>query len=258
MCKGIAVSTTQKGYDVREFALVAFGGAGPLHAVEIAESLGIRKVVVPLFCGAFSAVGLLVSDTRHDYVQTVMKQEGAVRPAEITTVFRALEAKAIEQLKSENIKQSRMRILWSADLRFTGQSYELNTPVDRKQLTSKDIRKIVEQFAKLHEQIYAFTAVDEVVEFVNLRVVGIGKSPPLKLSKWTRGSHSPEKEAFKGKRPVYFDQKGYLQCPVYERSLLRAGNVLKGPVLIEEMLSTTVVTPGRVALIDQHGNIMIE
>lgn len=258
MCKGIAVSTTQKGYDVREFALVAFGGAGPLHAMEIAETLGIRKVVIPLFCGAFSAVGLLVSDTRHDYVQTIMKQEDKIEPDELTAAFRALEKKAIEQLKSENIEPNRMRILWSADLRFTGQSYELNTPVDRKRLTAKDIKKIAERFAKLHEQIYAFTAVDEVVEFVNLRVTGIGKSPVLKLPRCVRGSRSPEKKAFKGKRPVYFDRKGYIRCPIYERSLLRAGNVVKGPALIEETLSTTVITPGHLARIDQYGNVIVE
>ncbi|MDQ7778239.1 MAG: hydantoinase/oxoprolinase family protein [Planctomycetota bacterium] len=257
MAKGIAVSTTQKGFDVREFALVAFGGAGPLHAVELAESLGMKTVIVPIHCGAFSALGLLVSDTRHDYVQTIMKQEENVKPAELTSAFRALEKKALAQLASENIRPKDMEVVWSADLRFSGQSYELNTSVKRKTLTARDIKAVSASFAKLHERIYAFTAVDEKVEFVNLRVTGIGKSPSVKIARWPRGAAKPPREAQKGKRPVFFEGRGLVQCPTFERALLRAGNRIAGPALIEETLSTTVVTAGAVARIDEFGNVRI-
>ena len=258
MVKGISVSSIEKGYDVREFTLVAFGGAGALHAVELAEALGMKKVVVPPYPGTFSALGLLVSDTRHDYVQTVALNEREVKPEDLLEVFRRLEQQGLEQLRAEQVPEDRITIIWSADLRYEGQSYELNTPVSHRngQMTEEDVRETIRRFHQLHQRIYEYSSVDEAVEFVNLRVTAIGRVPPISLAAGEPAG-TDASAALKGVRPVYFFGAGFVECPVYDRARLRPGNVVEGPCLVEEIASTTVITPGARGMVDEYGNIIV-
>ncbi|RME43764.1 MAG: hydantoinase/oxoprolinase family protein, partial [Chloroflexi bacterium] len=175
MVKGISVSSIEKGYDVREFTLMAFGGAGALHAVELAEALGMKRVIIPPYPGTLSALGLLVSDTRHDYVQTVAMNERDVEPDALLRVFRALEERGRKQLQAERVPEDQIEIVWSADLRYEGQSYEINTPVPHNgRFTDEDVRETIRRFHELHQRIYEYSSVDEAVEFINLRVTAIG------------------------------------------------------------------------------------
>jgi N-methylhydantoinase A len=257
MERAISVNSTEKGYDVREFALYSFGGAGPLHAVELAQDLDMKRVVVPPYAGTFSAVGLLVANTRYDYASTVAKNEEELAPEELLATFQELEAEGRAQLKSQKVLEEQIEVLWSADLRYEGQSYELSTPVKwRETLTREDIREIVDHFHDLHHRIYAYGSVDERVEFVNLRLAAIGKVSAVSLAH-TGGAGGDADAARKGTRPVHFPTEGFIDTPIYDRALLRPGSVVRGPALIEEIASTTVITHGVEGTVDEFGNIVI-
>lgn len=258
MVKGISVSSIEKGYDVREFTLVAFGGAGPLHAVELAEALGMKKVIIPPYSGTLSALGLLVSDARHDYVQTVALNERDVTPQALLDVFRSLEEQGRAQLRAERVPEAAMELLWSADLRYEGQSYEINTPMAHHghRVTDEDVRETIRRFHELHRRIYEYSSIDEAVEFINLRVTAIGRVPPVELVADEAGDPDPS-AAEKERRPVSFSGTGFVECPIYDRQRLKPGNAITGPCLIEEIASTTVIVPGAHARVDEYGNIVV-
>jgi len=257
MERAISVNSTEKGFDVREFALLPFGGAGPLHAVELAQDLDMKRVVVPPYAGTFSAVGLLVANTRYDYASTIAKNEKELTPEELLAAFKELETQGRDQLKEQNVPEDQIEIVWSVDLRYEGQSYELSTPVMRKELlTQADIKEIVDLFHDLHYRIYAYGSVDEMVEFINLRVAAIGKVPEVSLAHSGAGDGDAE-IARKGSRPVHFPTEGFIDTTIHDRALLRPGHVVSGPALVEEMASTTVLTPGVEGTVDEYGNILV-
>ena len=258
MVRGISVSSTERGFDVREFALLPFGGAGPLHAVELAEDLGMRRVVIPMYPSTLSAVGLLVANTRHDYVTTMARSQEDLVPEEVLAAFKELEARGRAQLKAQNVPDDLIEIQWSADIRYAGQSYELNTPVPRKEtLTQADMDEVIERFHQLHYRIYAYGSAEEKVEFINLRVGAIGKVPEVSFTRREGAGRDP-RAASKGTRPVYYPAHGFMDTPVYERDLLRPGNVIHGPCLVEEIASTSVLTPGAKGTVDEVGNIIVK
>jgi N-methylhydantoinase A len=278
MVKGMAGSSIEKGFDPREFTLVAFGGAGPLHACELAKEIGMKKVVIPLYPGALSAFGLVTSDIRHDYVQTIAKPAASVEPRDLSRAYAAMEAKALEQLREEKIAESEIEIEWTADLRYVGQAYELNVPIDaasridrnvtklskgrdaaaqrNKKLTRKDVDATVARFHALHQKVYEYSSTDEPVDVINVRLIAKGAVPNVKIPKRKHAVASP-RAALKGKRMVYFEGRGFVNVPVYERDLLQPGNLVKGPCMIEEIISSTVVIPGATAKVDVWGNIII-
>jgi N-methylhydantoinase A len=256
MVKGIAATSVEKGYDVREFALVAFGGAGPVHAVELAQELRIREVIVPPLCGNLSALGLLVSDTQHDYVRTLAKKHHELDTDLLLSLFRSLEEEGIQQLRRERVKEEDLLSLWSADLRYKGQSYEINTPVQRLNGAMEDIQAILDRFHELHQRFYSYCEPHETVEFVNLRVRAIGRTPEVRLAP-EAGTAGDPSQAIKGKRPVYFEGLGMVEVPIYDRELLRPGHSLQGPCLVEERISTTLMIQGSFATVDHFGNIIV-
>jgi len=258
MVRGISVSSTERGYDVREFALLPFGGAGPLHAVELAEDLGMNRVVIPMYPSTLSAVGLLVANTRHDYVTTLAKSQEGMVPDEVFGAFKELEARGRARLKAQNVPDDLIEIQWSADIRYAGQSYELNTPVPRKEtLTQADIDEVIDRFHQLHYRIYAYGSAEETVEFINLRVGAIGQVPPMTFVRRPKVGSDPG-AARKNSRLVYYPAYGFIDTTVYERDLLQPGNVIHGPCLVEEIASTTVLTPGARGMVDEYGNIIVE
>ena len=217
----------------------------------------MRKVVIPLYPGALSAFGLVTSDIRHDYVQTIAKPAASADPDEMLRAYTAMEAKAIAQLREEKIPEDVIEIQWTADLRYSGQAYELNVPVPRNgKLTRKDIEATVARFHALHQKVYEYSSTDEPVDIINVRLVGIGQVPDVKLPRHKRDVASP-RAARKGTRSVYFEGRGFIKVPVYERDLLKPGNLVKGPCMIEEIISSTVVIPGATAKVDIWGNVII-
>lgn len=258
MAKGISTNSVERGLDVREFTLLSFGGAGSLHAVELAMDLGIKTVIMPPVAGNFSALGLLVSDARHDFVRTMVVPVASADPAALTRAFREMEAEGVAALKAERFAEADIDVVWSADLRYEGQAYELNVPVDRKDLTPDDLRVIVERFHALHLRRYAYSSEDEPVQFINLRVTAVGRTPPVRLPEEAPdGNGALPAHAQKMTRPVYFEGSGFVEVPVFERDRLRAGNRIPGPALVEERISTLVIPPGATCYMDEHRNLVV-
>ena len=257
MVKGISVNSVEMGYDVRDFAIVAFGGAGPLHAVQLARELNVAKVIVPPLCGNLSALGLLVADTQHDYVRTLARKQDQIDPSELSEIFHSLESQGLSQLREERINPADVVLTRSADLRYQGQSYEINTPVPPGQtLTDADVAEVVRRFHELHQRLYSYCEPHDIVEFVNVRVRAIGKTPSFSLSAGVpRGATL--KSALKGTRPVYYEGTGYVDTAIYERDLLSVGSVVEGPSVIEEKISSTLLPPGSQATVDEYGNIIV-
>ncbi|HME46450.1 MAG TPA: hydantoinase/oxoprolinase family protein [Syntrophorhabdales bacterium] len=257
MAKGISGVSVQRGYDLREFILVPFGGAAANHAVDIAEELDIRKIVVPPMAGNFSAVGLAVADVQHDYVRTIAKKQEEVDPAELLNMFRIMEDEGVRQLREENVDEKNIRIEWSADMRYEGQSWELNTPVIKTaSLGASELRDVIAAFHALHKQVYSYNEPREHVEFINLRVRAIGKNASLSLPEEPT-KPTPLSEGLKEKRPIYFKEKGFVEVPIYERDRFGTGSLIPGPCLIEEQISTTLIPHGWVGEIDKFRNILI-
>jgi len=163
----------------------------------------------------------------------------------------------MRNLKKENVKDKDIYIEWSADLRYEGQSWELTTPIERTlNLGVREFEQIVSSFHSLHHQVYSYSEPGELVEFINLRVKAMGRNPRLTLPKETP-SPTPLEKALKEKRPVYFEGKGLVEIPIYERNQLSCGTNISGPCLVEEIISTTLIPSGWKGTIDEYKNIVI-
>jgi N-methylhydantoinase A len=258
MAKGISGNSVEKGYDLREFALVAMGGAAALHAAALARELNMAKVIAPAMCGNFSAVGLAVADIQHDYVRTFARKETHLDPVELLRVYTEMEEEGRRQLLEERVSKDRIEISWSADLRYEGQSWELNIPIQRRDnMDQAAVRTIAGTFHQLHQQVYSFSEPNGVVEFVNLRVRATGKNPSLSLPREANPARPGDPQP-KGRRKVYFEDAGWQEIPVFERDALLVGSKILGPCIVEEQISTTLIPEGFAGTIDEYRNIIIE
>lgn len=256
MAKGISASSVERGYDLREFILVTLGGACNLHAAEIAMELYIPKVIIPPMCGVLSAVGLLVADIQHDHVTTISKREQDLQPHELLSNFQELEDMGIQQLKTEGVKREDIVVEWSSDLRYDGQSWELNIPITAvSSVDLLDIEEIRSNFHKAHQIAYSYSNPDEMLEFVNLRVRVKGKTPQVRLPCYP-DAPSPLDKAEKERRAVWLET-GSTEIPIYDRTLIGAKTSLFGPCLIEERVSTTFIPQGCSCLVDEYMNLVI-
>jgi N-methylhydantoinase A len=258
MAKGISGNSVERGYDLREFALITMGGAAALHAADIAKELNMARVIVPPMAGNFSAVGLAVADIQHDYVRTLAKKVPEINPREILALFKDMENEGRRQLREEKVPDQNMEVTWSADLRYEGQSWELNAPFEAVDGFDADaLRRIEEDFHALHEQVYSYAEPDAVVEFVNVRVRVVGKNPTVSLQ---RQGLTPivMDGVWKEMRNVYFEGSGWQEIPIYEREEMQPGTRIRGPAIIEETISTTLIPPRFAGSIDEFRNIIIE
>jgi N-methylhydantoinase A len=245
--------TIQRGYDPRDFALMAFGGAGGMHAIPTAEELGIARIIVPRFPGNFSALGVAASDIKHDAVRTHLTRLTDDALPALRAVFAELGTAAARQLQDDGFGPADTRWVCSLDLRYVGQAFELNLPVELDTLTVKGAARA---FHTRHLQTYGHANEDAAVELVNARLTALGvvTKPPLARYR------SPTRElpdALGEERPVYFDG-GFATCPVYERERLPEDARFDGPAVVEEFGSTTVVFPGWRAQVDEFGNLRLE
>ena len=248
--------TTERGLDVGDFALVAYGGAGPLHALAIARELGIRKVIIPGAPGVFSAFGMLFSDLRYDYVRTSLMRLEDASFREIEKVYRALEAQGRAAIANTSVKPRQVAITRAADMRYVGQEHAVTVEIPLAVFERRDHGAIKRLFDAMHELRYGTSAPAERAEIVSLRatVAGVMRKPPQATIK--RGRAAPPAAASAGTRKAYFG-KGFLVTPVYRRGELLAGNRIKGPALIDEYASTTVLMPGDAVTVDAYGNLVI-
>ncbi|MBI4506420.1 MAG: hydantoinase/oxoprolinase family protein [Chloroflexi bacterium] len=255
MAQAIRLVSINKGHDPREFALLAFGGAGPMHACEIAQDLEIPWVVVPRYPGLHSALGLVISDIVHDFLQAYPHRQ--MDGATITAAYRQLEARAQEVLDADRVPPPARLLLRTADLRYRGQSYSVNVPAAAGTLAERELADLVATFHAKHEALYTFRSTDEQAELVNLRLRAVGTIQRPEQRAARGGSPSPE-AALAGRRPVFFRAAGgYVDAPVYDRARLRPGNVVAGPAVIEQLDSTAALPPETVGRVDGYLNIII-
>ncbi len=249
--------TTERGLDAGDFVLVAYGGAGPLHAVAVAREIGIRNVIVPGAPGVFSAFGMLFSDLRYDYVRTHLMQLADAPFDEIEAVFRELEQQGREAIAATSVKPHQITVKRALDMRYVGQEHPVTVDLPLRLFQKQDRKAIKQHFDDDHLQRYGTSAPAERAEIVSLRttVTGLMKKPPQE--KIRSGTATPPKSAFAGKRPVSFDGR-FRDAPTYRRAELLAGNKISGPALIEEHASTTVLMPGDRMTVDDYGNLVIK
>jgi N-methylhydantoinase A len=247
MEKALRVVSVERGYDPRDFSLFAFGGAGGLCSAILAERLGIKKVIVPNFQGVFSALGMILSDSVKELSTAFMKKAKEIKEGEIERKFQELEREALELFSIEEIERERIIFSRSLDMRYKGQSYELNIPY-------KD--GFLEDFHKAHMKLYSHSYKDREVEIVNLRVRGIGIVEKVDLPSSNPKEKSPE-EAFYSERKIYYEGE-FLKAMVYMREKLIPKNMIKGPAIISSFDGTTFIPPGHRCYVDRYFNILIE
>ena len=240
--------SVEKGYDPRDFTLIASGGAGPLHIMAIARELHIPRVIVPLFPSHFSALGMLLADERHDFVRTYYNDLLNIDFAELVKVHDEMAKEAGAALRSA--KSERQVQL---DLRYVGQEFSLQVPVTLEQLKKGDRKQIREAFDALYQHRYAHHSPDEPVEMVNIRLAAIGQRPRLKFpSAAATGAAKPARE-----RKVWFGGKA-VTCPVYDRPALGSGTTITGPAIVQEHGTTTAMFPGDICKVMPSGELIIE
>lgn len=248
--------TVKRGYDPREFALVAFGGAGPIHAAAIAKELGIPTIIVPPFPGVFSAWGMLMADMRHDFNQTFLGPMEDVDLGTINGMYRELEARVLELFEREKITADNILLSYGLDLRYSGQEHTLSVQAPAV-IQKKDRATLESEFDELHLKVYGHNAPMEPKEIVSLKTTGIAKVRKPVLELIDAGSQKPSGDAGLGARKVYIGDGAYEEFSIYRRDLLLAGNLIPGPALVEEDTATTVVEKGQTCSVDRYGNLII-
>jgi N-methylhydantoinase A len=256
MVNALRLVSVQRGFDPREHVLIAFGGAGPVHANRLAAEIGALRTLIPLSPGTTSALGLLVTDLKHDYSVTHVRRIDRLDPIAVVQAYRVLEDEGRVALVREGISPGDVVFLRQVDVRYVGQSYELTMPFPDGSFGSSERADILERFHREHAQVYGYSAPEEPVEFVNLRLSAIGKIAKPRLREVEPGDDAGS--ARKGVRAVYFAESGgYVECPIYDRYRLPAGAAVAGPAIVEEFDSTTVIHPDYRALVDRFGNLLL-
>jgi N-methylhydantoinase A len=254
MLGAIRIVSVRKGYDPRGYTMVAFGGAGPLHAGALARDLGIRQVLVPPAPGILCAMGLLVEPLRLDLVRTRVLPLERVAGPDVERLFAEMTAEARAWLDAEGVPAARRRLVRAFDMRYAGQNFELTIP----EPAAAAAGALGAAFFREHERVYGYAADDEPVQVVACRLTALGEPEPLVPPRLSRAASPDADEAQVGERPVYFEEVGdFTPTPIYRRERLRAGHRVAGPAVVEQMDATTVILPGQSAVVDDHGSLLV-
>jgi N-methylhydantoinase A len=260
MMRAIRAVTTERGRDPREYVLIAFGGAGPIHAAELAAELGMKQVYIPLFPGLFSALGLLMADVRYDYVQSIPGRLDAIDMAELLQKFEGLAARAREEFSRENIDPTVVKIERYLDLRYQRQMSEITMRVPDGVTPSALLRSLTDSFHAEHERTYGYHRDGEPVALVNLRMKALAPANSISFAELAQAfvrSASAEEPAMETRVAYYGPKVGECLTKIVSREALLRGS-LEGPVVIEEFDTTIVVPPQWTASLDKYGNITLE
>ncbi len=258
MARAIRVISVRRGYDPREFTLVAFGGAGPLHASRLARELDIPRVLVPEVPGLLCALGLLVADLRTDYSMTRLLDVGPQIIDEARSVVTTLESRATQWFDEEAIPAERRRVNRVVDMRYRGQNYELPVIIQDGEISEASLTALRAGFDRAHEQFYGYSAPEETAQIVTFRLEAIGVVATAEIRPSPLSDPDPS-SARTGTRSIYFPESGgFVETPLFKRSLLSAGNEITGPAIIDQLDATTVILPGQHARVDSFRNLIIE
>jgi N-methylhydantoinase A len=254
MVRGIRRVSVEKGYDPRDFSLIPFGGAGPLHGVDIAEALNMNRVIVPVHPGIGSAFGMLAADVRHDYVKTHISEANALDHKQVEHSFNQMESQAKAQLRKEGFSCDLVVLNRLVDMRYARQAYELTVPQTAKAFTPQAVSGLLQRFHEMHQRAYGYARDKEPVEIVNLRLVALGKLPGINLQAEALVDVPELKPS--GIRTVYFKGQPY-DTEIYQRDNMMPGQRVPGPAIVEQLDSTVVITPAFMAECDPYGNMIL-
>ncbi|HET7806598.1 MAG TPA: hydantoinase/oxoprolinase family protein [Pseudolabrys sp.] len=250
-------ATTERGLDAADFALIAYGGAGPLHATMIARELRMGQVIIPLAPGHFSAYGMLFADLRRDLVNTWFKPLDDASFEDMEALYVGMEKRGAKDLARSRSMSHEMVIQRGADMRYVGQEHAVTVDLPLALFKARDRDGIKARFDSVHETRYGYSAPKEKAEIVSLRSATIGVMRKPSMEPLGKSNGEPD-AAFRGTRPVYFAPAGMTESPVYDRGQLKAGSRIEGPALVEEHASTTVLHPKDILTVDDFGNLHIE
>jgi N-methylhydantoinase A len=258
MARAIRVISIQRGHDPRDYTLIAFGGAGPLHAARLAKELDMKRVLVPRNPGILCAMGLLLTDLRADFAATRLLPATAASVEDVAAAFAALAARAEDWFGHEEIAPEARRLTRTVDMRYAGQNYELAVPLPEGAVTAATMQVLTAGFADLHRQRYGFVAEGEAVQLVTLRLEATGLVPKAELRAYPDAGPDAS-GAITGRRAVWFPEAGnFIDTPIYSRDGLLPGNAFTGPAIVEQMDTTTVVPPGMEVRVDPYLNLILE
>jgi len=258
MANAIRSRTVQKGIDPREFALVAFGGAGPLHGVEVAAMLGFREVIVPPYPGITSAMGLLTTDLKYDTIRTQFQVSGNVDLDRLNADIAAMEDQLRRQFVADHLEAASMSFVRDGDLRYVGQGYELKIPFPVGVIGKRELEEIWKRFHEAHEREYGHAFPTNPIEIVNVRVIGVGQMPKITKLAAPEGATLEKARVRTGQCVFRIDgELRSFETSFYRRHLLPVGQVFTGPAIVLQKDSTTVVPPGCSAINDPAGNLIL-
>jgi N-methylhydantoinase A len=250
--KGIS---TMRGYDLRDFVLIGFGGAGPVHAAALADDLHMAGVLIPAHPGVLSALGLLMADVQHDYVRSRLDQLTAADPDVVRGIFADLVTSARDELTSEGFAPGEIEFDYALDMRYQGQGYEVRVPVDHAAVADGDFDTLRKAFDAEHLERFGHNAPNEAAEIVSYRLTGRGLVPEVRLSR-SEASGRALDDAIVGRRQVRFGMQ-MLDTPIYARDGLEAGMTFVGPAIVDQKDTTVVVLPGQQASVDVWLNLFL-
>jgi N-methylhydantoinase A len=255
MVRAVRVISVEQGEDPRDFTLMAFGGAGPLHASAIARQMDIRRLLIPAAPGLLCAVGALLSEPRIECARTrLMTLDGHQAP--VDGELADLEAQANGWMEAEGLAPERRMLSYSVDMRYLGQNHELTVALPGRLEDNAAHQAMIERFHALHRKHYGYASPGHPIQLVTCRVVGSGRIEPMLVPRKVLGGGTPVATST---RPVYFETIGTWEtCPVYWRDHLGARFTLTGPAVIEQVDSTVVLYPGDRAGVDELGHMIVE
>jgi len=260
MALAINANSVAKGIDPRNFTLMGFGGAGPLHAIALAELIRAKDTIAPLHPGITAAMGLLLTELQYEYTRSVLVVANKAGKAEfelVNKIVADLKAEAREQLLSDGVPSDMHRFATVAECRYVGQGFELRAAMPDGPLGENNIHSVIKSFFDAHKQAYGHAFEDQLVEIITLRVVGSAATETLKLPELAHGGRANPKTAELYTRNTVFDDGKAVPTPRYDRAMLLADDVVNGPALIVQHNSTTLVPPGYSASVLSHGDMRI-
>jgi N-methylhydantoinase A len=257
MANAIRLLSIDRGLDPREFALVAFGGAGPLHAADIAAKMGMTRVIIPVYPGLTSAFGALIAEPKVSQVWSKHFRSDAIDAATVGAHFDEMTARAVAQLLQEGFAGEPV-VERSISMRYWGQNYEQDVPLPHGPVTPTSLERTLAEFHRLHERFYGYSIAGEVIELIRFNVVASGEAEPVALPSLAVNGRPDAPARPPQTRPVFFAHGGFRETPIWRRDDLPAGFATEGPAIVEEVSATTVVHPGQRLTIDAAGVMTIE
>jgi N-methylhydantoinase A len=256
MANGVTEISTRKGYDVRDFSLLAFGGGGPLCGAFLANILGIEKVIVPKFAASFSAWSMFSLDIGRDYVRSYICPLNAASPDAINQLYQEMIAESLAEFAVLGVSKENLVVSKYADVRDQGQYHEVEMELNSGEITSRDIEQLAKEFHQRHEELYTFSMPWVPIDLRTLRLIAKVAVQKIEVKRIATGTKDAS-EALKRKRLCFFNG-GYVETPVYDSSRLKYGSVIPGPAVVEEPVTTLVVPEGFHCRIDEYGNYILK